>query len=60
MIVPPDEKIEALRQIARKTRRAIIRMITRAGSGHPGGSLSATELVVTLYFHKLRLWKGKI
>ena len=31
-------------------RLAIIRMIAAAGSGHPGGSLSATDLVATLFF----------
>ena len=34
-------------------RRHIIEMLHRAGSGHPGGSLSATELVTALYFHFL-------
>ncbi|HHW14248.1 MAG TPA: transketolase, partial [Firmicutes bacterium] len=29
-------------------------MLTEAGSGHPGGSLSAVELLVGLYFAKLR------
>jgi transketolase len=32
----------------------IIRMVTEAGSGHPGGSLSATEIVTALYSEKLR------
>ena len=30
-------------------------MIHRAGSGHPGGSLSAAEIIAALYFHQLRL-----
>lgn len=34
-------------------RRQIIEMLHLAGSGHPGGSLSATELVTALYFHFL-------
>lgn len=29
-------------------------MIHRAGSGHPGGSLSAVEIVVALYYHLMR------
>lgn len=37
-----------------RIRRHIIEMIHAAGSGHPGGSLSATELVTALYFHFLR------
>jgi transketolase len=35
-------------------RREVIEMITAAKSGHPGGSLSATEIVVTLFFDVLR------
>lgn len=29
-------------------------MIARAGSGHPGGSLSAADMIAALFFHKLR------
>lgn len=39
-----------LRDIAKQVRKDIIEMIYKAGSGHPGGSLSATELIVALYF----------
>jgi transketolase len=39
-----------LREIAKKVRLDIIEMIYKAGSGHPGGSLSATEILVALYF----------
>jgi transketolase len=45
---------EELAAICRTTRRQIVTMITAAKSGHPGGSLSAVETVVTLYFDKLR------
>jgi len=48
------EKIESLMQIAKRIRQHIIKMITTAGSGHPGGSLSATEIITALYFHVLR------
>ncbi|GAH26875.1 unnamed protein product [marine sediment metagenome] len=40
--------------IAKRLRRHIISMIGKAGSGHPGGSLSAVEIVTTLYFKVLR------
>jgi transketolase len=40
--------------LAKKIRRHIITMIGRAGSGHPGGSLSAVEIVTSLYFRVLR------
>ncbi|MDD5692656.1 MAG: transketolase [Candidatus Omnitrophica bacterium] len=39
---------------AKEIRRLIIEMLARAGSGHPGGSLSATDLVTALYFNVLR------
>lgn len=48
----PD--IEKLKQIAKEIRREICKMTTAAGSGHPGGSLSATDVVVALYFYKLK------
>jgi len=39
---------------ARQIRRLIIQMLAEAGSGHPGGSLSATDLITALYFNVLR------
>lgn len=39
---------------ARGIRRLIIQMLAQAGSGHPGGSLSATDLITVLYFNVLR------
>ncbi len=42
-----------LAAIARRMRREVIEMIAEAKSGHPGGSLSATEIVVTLFFDVL-------
>ncbi|TLM80308.1 MAG: hypothetical protein FDZ75_08440, partial [Actinobacteria bacterium] len=35
---------------ARRMRLDIVEMIAEAGSGHPGGSLSAADIVATLYF----------
>jgi transketolase len=39
-----------LRDMATTLRRHIVRMLARAKSGHPGGSLSAVEFVTALYF----------
>ncbi len=36
--------------VANRMRRDIVEMIAEAGSGHPGGSLSAADIVATLYF----------
>src|SRR5215472_4188847 len=44
-----------LQEIAKRVRRDIVEMITAAKSGHPGGSLSAVELVVELYFNTMRI-----
>lgn len=49
-----DNQIRELENRAKKIRRHIIQMITKAKSGHPGGSLSATDLIVALYFAVLR------
>lgn len=46
--------IEKLKEIAKKIRREIIEMTYLAGSGHPGGSLSSVEILVYLYFHKMK------
>jgi transketolase len=47
--------VDRLSEVARDLRITDIRMITEAGSGHPGGTLSAAEMVAGLFFHKLRL-----
>jgi transketolase len=46
-----DARLDA---IARGCRVQIIRMITHAGSGHPGGSLSVIDLIVAIMFGRLR------
>ena len=46
--------VEEMKAVAKRLRRYIISMIGKAGSGHPGGSLSAVEIVTTLYFKVLR------
>jgi transketolase len=43
-----------LKEMAKKLRRHVINMIAQAGSGHPGGSLSAADIVTALYFRVLR------
>ena len=47
--------LDDLRTIANRLRRDVIKMITFAGSGHPGGSLSAADMMAALYFHELRI-----
>lgn len=55
---PAVNSPEQLREIARELRVESLRMIHAAGSGHPGGSLSAAEIVACLYFRILRYKPG--
>ena len=41
---------EKLQQISTQVRRDIIRMVTNAKSGHPGGSMSSADFLTALYF----------
>ena len=54
MEIYDGEFIRELESIAKKVRRHSIRMIYLAGSGHPGGSLSGTDVMVALYFHIMK------
>jgi transketolase len=47
------DEIKRLEEKAKKIRRLIIQMLAKAGSGHPGGSLSAADLITCLYFGHL-------
>ncbi|MCL2496520.1 MAG: transketolase [Clostridiales bacterium] len=40
---------------AAEMRRQIISMLAESGSGHPGGSLSATDILAQLYFETMRI-----
>lgn len=46
--------IPELQDTAKEIRADIIRMLVEAGSGHPGGSLSCTDIITALYFNKMR------
>ncbi|MBP2651836.1 MAG: cbbT [Firmicutes bacterium] len=50
-----SEKLAELADRARSVRTNIVKMITEAQSGHPGGSLSAADILVTLYFAELKI-----
>jgi transketolase len=52
---PRPEKIVELEEIARRLRVDSLRLIARRGAGHPGGTLSAAEIMAVLYFHVLRV-----
>ncbi len=50
----PTKSLEELQAIAKTVRRDIVEMIGAAKSGHPGGSLSAVEILTTLFFDVMR------
>jgi len=60
-----DEDIRGLEAKAKLIRRLIVEMLAKAGSGHPGGSLSAADLITALFFKVLRhdpknpAWPGR-
>ena len=45
-----DPKISELERMAKNIRRKSLEIIHRAGSGHPGGSFSAADIMTALYF----------
>lgn len=51
----PTMAVSELERVANQLRQDVIRMTCEAGSGHPGGSLGAADLMAVLYFHTLRI-----
>lgn len=58
-------EITALQKRAVEIRKDILKMLMMAGSGHTGGSLSIVEILIALYYYKLKndpadpKWKGR-
>ena len=46
---------KGLKEIARNIRKDIVSMIHTSKSGHPGGSLSAVEILTALYFDEMNI-----
>lgn len=46
---------EELVEISKKIRKDVVEMLTESASGHPGGSLSAADIVTTLFFNELNI-----
>lgn len=53
--------VESLERMASQVRRDVVRMVTQAGSGHPGGSLGIADVMTALYFsvmsHNPKEWR---
>lgn len=52
------KSISELQAVVSQVRRDIVRMVHACQSGHPGGSLGATELLVALYFEVMNRKEG--
>ncbi len=55
--VPDVPELEAAALLSRMN---IVTMIAKAGSGHPGGSLSATDILTVLYFRELNIRPDRV
>jgi len=51
-----ENKTKELEKIAKSVRRNLLKAIYEGKMGHPGGSLSATDILVFLYFSKLKIF----
>jgi transketolase len=51
--------LQQLKSVASQVRRDIVRMVHSCQSGHPGGSLGCTDVVVSLYFHLMKIAEEK-
>ena len=49
-----ESRVKELEEIARRVRIHIVKSTHEAGSGHPGGSLSATDMLTALYFEIMK------
>jgi len=49
-----EERLLELEEIALKVRKLVIEQVYHAGSGHPGGSLSSTDVLTALYWEVMR------
>lgn len=57
-VLAPDER-RRLERIAAEGRTRLLEAVHHAGAGHIGGPLSAMDILVTLYFHLLRIDPGR-
>ena len=49
-----SKSIGDLKKISSQVRRDILRMVHNVQSGHPGGSLGCTDLLVSLFFNIMK------
>ena len=49
-----ETKLDELKEKARKIRIDSLKLTHQAGSGHPGGSLSAADIMTVLFYHHMK------
>lgn len=49
------KNVEELKSVAKTVRGDIVSMLTESRSGHPGGSLSAADILTTLFFSEMNI-----
>lgn len=49
------KSLDALKSISTEIRKDIVKMLTESASGHPGGSLSATDIMTVLFFKEMNI-----
>lgn len=52
-----EYSLNDLKKLSNEMRIDIIKMLTEAGSGHPGGSLSCIDLITVLFYNKIKRTK---
>jgi transketolase len=52
--MPILKTVSELQNKAKENRRTIIEMLAKSKSGHPGGSLSVTDILTVLYYHEMK------
>ena len=58
--MPKKATVQELKTLAMKFRLDVLEMIGRNNTGHLGGSYSLAETMAVLYFHRMKLEKGKL
>lgn len=49
------KSLEELKSISTEIRKDIVKMLTESASGHPGGSLSAADIMTVLFFREMNI-----
>ncbi|OEG00134.1 transketolase [Vulcanibacillus modesticaldus] len=50
-----EQTLASLKETANTIRKDIVKMVAEASSGHPGGSLSAADILTVLYFNEMNI-----